>query len=167
MTVHAHRASAPTMARVAVLTISDTRDEATDTSGRAARALCTEAGHTVPHYAIVRDEPTTVREWVLARARSGEVDAIVTSGGTGIASRDRTFEALSETFERSLPGFGELFRQLSYVEIGAAAMMSRATAGVVSGVMVFACPGAEAAVRLALTKLILPELGHVVRELRR
>ncbi len=167
MSLAEHRKSAPTRLRIAWLTISDTRDEATDTAGQAARALIEAAGHENAAYHIVRDEPAEVVARVRALCESAEVDAIITGGGTGLSARDRTFEALSQLIERPMPGFGELFRMLSYDEVGAAAMLSRATAGLCRGVPIFACPGSESAVRLALGKLILPELGHVVREARR
>ena len=121
-----------------------------------------------PHIAkrqILRDEPKDVHEAVLGQV--GGVDAIITTGGTGITSRDSTYEAIAGLIEKRLDGFGELFRALSYEEIGSAAMLSRACAGVARGTVIFLLPGAENAVRLAMTKLILPELGHVVRELRR
>ncbi len=167
MSVHQHRASAPQSTRVAVLTVSDTRTADTDTSGRAARELLAAAGHTIVHYAVVRDDPSEVAARVRAWCEVDQVDAIVTNGGTGLSSRDHTYEALSALIERPMSGFGELFRMLSYAEIGAAAMLSRATAGARGRVMLFACPGSEAAVRLAVEKLIVPELGHIVRELRK
>jgi molybdenum cofactor biosynthesis protein B len=151
--------------RCFVLTISDTRTDATDTSGRAIAELLDAAGHLVTERALLRDEPREVRE--LVAARLGTVDAIITTGGTGITSRDSTYEAIDALLEKRLDGFGELFRVLSYQEIGSAAMLTRATAGVARATAVFMLPGSEHAVRLAMTKLIAPELGHVVRELRR
>jgi molybdenum cofactor biosynthesis protein B len=151
--------------RVALLTISDSRTEETDTAGRAARALVAEAGHALVDYAIVRDEPELVQAYV--RALEGRADLLVTAGGTGITARDRTFEAITGLVDRELPGFGELFRSLSFAEIGAAAMLSRAVAGTVGKMVLFCCPGSEGAVRLALTRLILPEAGHLVREVQR
>lgn len=151
--------------RCAVLTISDTRALETDVSGRAIVELLEGAGHVVAKRQILRDEPKDVRDAVLANV--GGVDAIVTTGGTGITTRDSTYEAVAGLLEKRLDGFGELFRSLSYEEIGSAAMMTRATAGVARGTAIFILPGSEHAVRLGMTKLILPELGHVVRELRR
>ena len=151
--------------RCFVLTISDTRSEATDTSGRAIAELLDAAGHVVIERALLRDEPREVRDAIAARL--GTVDAIITTGGTGITSRDSTYEAINGLLEKRLDGFGELFRVLSYEEIGSAAMLTRAAAGVARATAVFMLPGSENAVRLALTKLIAPELGHVVRELRR
>jgi len=162
-----HRARAPRTVRVFVLTVSDTRTEATDTSGQAARELCAAAGHDVVGYRILRDEPAEVRGLVAELCASGAVDAILVNGGTGLSRRDSTYEALAGLLEKQLDGFGELFRALSFPAIGPAAMLSRATAGVHAGVVVFATPGSTAAVRLALEQLILPELGHVVAEARR
>jgi molybdenum cofactor biosynthesis protein B len=165
MGVEEHRKSAVASVRCAVLTISDTRAMETDVSGRAIVELLEGAGHVVAKRQILRDDPKDVHEAVLTQV--GGLDAIITTGGTGITSRDSTYEAVVGLFEKSLDGFGELFRFLSYGEIGSAAMLSRACAGVARGTAIFILPGAENAVRLALTKLILPELGHVVRELRR
>jgi molybdenum cofactor biosynthesis protein B len=151
--------------RCFVITISDTRTEATDSSGDAIADLLRAGGHEVVGRRIVRDEPADVRDLV-QWAASG-ADVIITTGGTGITSRDSTFEAIEAVLHKKLDGFGELFRMLSYEEIGAAAMLSRASAGTLGRVAVFSLPGSEHAVRLAVTKLILPEIGHVVRELRR
>jgi molybdenum cofactor biosynthesis protein B len=165
VSVSEHRKTAVTGVRCAVLTISDTRALETDVSGRTIVELLEGAGHVVAKRQILRDNPPDVHEAVLANL--GGVDVIVTTGGTGITSRDSTFEAIAELLEKTLDGFGELFRSLSYQEIGSAAMLSRATAGIARGTAIFILPGAENAVRLGMTKLILPELGHVVRELRR
>ena len=151
--------------RCAVITVSDTRAHETDVGGRAIVELLEGAGHVVAKRQILRDEPMDVRDAVLANV--ADVDAIITTGGTGITSRDSTYEAVASIFDKHLDGFGELFRMLSYEEIGSAAMMTRATAGVARGTAIFLLPGSEHAVRLGMTKLILPELGHVVRELRR
>jgi len=165
VSVSEHRKTAVTGVRCAVLTISDTRALETDVSGRTIVELLEGAGHIVAKRQILRDNPLDVHDAVLANL--GGVDVIVTTGGTGITSRDSTFEAIAELLEKTLDGFGELFRSLSYQEIGSAAMLSRATAGIARGTAVFILPGAENAVRLGMTKLILPEIGHVVRELRR
>jgi molybdenum cofactor biosynthesis protein B len=162
-----HRAQAPGAVGCFVLTISDTRTEATDASGAAIADLLTGHGHRVLGRAILRDEPADVRALVEAQLADPAVQAIVTTGGTGLSSRDSTYEALSTLIEKRLDGFGELFRMLSYQEIGAAAMMSRAVAGTVRRRILIALPGSEAAVRLAMTRLILPELGHMVREATR
>jgi len=160
-----HRKTAVAGVRCFVLTISDTRTEATDISGRAIAELLHAAGHLVTERALLRDDPREVREAVTERL--GSVDAIITTGGTGITSRDSTYEAIEGLLEKRLDGFGELFRTLSYQEVGSAAMLSRAAAGIARSTAVFMLPGSEHAVRLAITKLIAPELGHVVRELRR
>jgi molybdenum cofactor biosynthesis protein B len=160
-----HRRAAVAAVRCAVVTVSDTRVEATDASGRAVVELLEQAGHVVESKAIVRDEVEEVR--TIVGAHLGRVDAVITTGGTGIASRDTTCDALDPLFERRIDGFGELFRALSYEEIGSAAMLSRATAGIARDTVVFVLPGSENAVRLAMTKLILPELGHLVHELRK
>jgi molybdopterin adenylyltransferase len=162
-----HRAHAPRTVRVFVLTVSDTRTAATDTSGQAARDLCAAAGHEVVGYQILRDEPAEVRALVADLGARGAADAILVNGGTGLSRRDSTYEALERLLDKRLDGFGELFRALSFAAIGPAAMLSRALAGVHAGVVVFATPGSTAAVKLALERLILPELGHVVFEARR
>jgi len=160
-----HRKDAPKSVRCFVLTISDTRTEANDTSGDAIRELLSGAGHELAGGQIVRDDPDAVRTVVTSQAANADV--IITTGGTGVTARDSTFEAISAVLTKKLDGFGELFRMLSYAEIGSAAMMSRAVAGAINRTAVFSLPGSEHAVRLAVTKLILPEIGHVVRELRR
>ena len=167
MSVQEHKAHAPAAVGCFVLTVSDTRTEANDTGGQAIRDLLQTNGHTVTGHAIVRDEPetvtTTLNRWLADEA----TQVIITTGGTGITSRDGTFEAVDGLLEKRLTGFGELFRVLSYEQIGPAAMMSRATAGRAHGKAIFVLPGSPDAVRLAMTKLILPELGHVVQQLRR
>jgi len=160
-----HRKDVPGHLRCVVLTISDSRTPETDTSGDAIVEALTSAGHRVVARQIVRDEPMLVREFVQQHAPATQV--IVTTGGTGITSRDTTFEAISGLLEKTLDGFGELFRMLSYDEIGSAAMMTRACAGTIGRTIVFALPGSHHAVILAMNKLILPEIGHVVRELSR
>jgi molybdenum cofactor biosynthesis protein B len=159
-----HRETAPKSITLAVITVSDTRTPSTDESGMLICDLCRQAGHQPVHHVVVPDEPGKVRSAVSeALARPG-VQAVLVNGGTGISGRDRTFEAISGLFELRLDGFGELFRHLSYQEIGPAAMLSRAVAGVVLGRPVFSMPGSPAAVRLAMERLILPELAHVVAE---
>jgi molybdenum cofactor biosynthesis protein B len=149
------------------LTVSDTRNEQTDAGGRAIKDLLTSAGHRVVDKIIVKDEPSQVAGRVRQQAASGEADVIITTGGTGITSRDSTFEAIDGLLEKRLPGFGELFRMLSYQDIGSAAMMSRACAGTLGKVVIVALPGSESAVRLAMTKLLLPELCHLVQQARK
>ncbi len=162
-----HRATSPASVRCYVITVSDTRTEETDTGGKAVAELLTAAGHMVVGRHIVRDEPAEVAALVALNADSDHVDVIITTGGTGITRRDSTFEAIDGLLEKRLPGFGELFRMLSYQEIGAAAMLSRACMGTCRGKIVVALPGSENAVRLALTRLLVPELGHLVNETRR
>ena len=162
-----HKARAPLSVRCFIVTVSDTRTEATDKSGRAIAELLTAAGHEVAGRAIVKDDADLVRGMLERQLASADAPVIITTGGTGITSRDSTYEAIAELLEKRLDGFGELFRFLSYQEVGSAAMLTRACAGVARGTVIFLLPGSENAVRLGMTKLILPELGHVVRELRR
>jgi len=146
-----------------VLTISDTRTMDTDTSGRAIASLLRAAGHEVVGHDVVKDEPSDVRARVEEQL-SSSAQVVITTGGTGITSRDSTIEALETLLEKRLDGFGELFRMLSYKQIGAAAMMSRATAGLARGRIIVALPGSEPAVRLAMEELVIPELGHLVQQ---
>ncbi len=162
-----HKAHAPATVRCVVCTISDSKTPETDTSGRLLQELLRGAGHEVVDYQVVRDEPGQVHAVVHRACANPAVQAVIFTGGTGITSRDRTFEAIDALLEKRLPGFGELFRMLSYQEIGPAAMLSRAQAGVRAGRLVFSVPGSPAACRLALERLILPELGHMVREVNR
>lgn len=164
MSSQEHKSAAPAQVRVFVLTVSDTRTDDNDTSGRAICDLLTAAGHKVAGKAIEKDEPARVAELVRQQAVISAVDAIITTGGTGLTSRDSTFEAIDALLTKRLPGFGELFRMLSYEDIGSAAMMSRACAGTIGKAVVIALPGAEKAVRLAMTKLVLPELTHLVQQ---
>lgn len=151
---------------IAIVTVSDTRTAETDTSGQAIRALAEEAGHTVVNYRIVKDEPVEV-EAALHDFSDSSAQMIVFNGGTGISARDRTYDVLARALEKELPGFGEIFRMLSYAEIGSAAMMSRATAGTYRGHVVVSLPGSTNAVKLAMTKLILPEIEHLAWEITR
>jgi molybdenum cofactor biosynthesis protein B len=162
-----HRAQAPTAIRCAVLTISDTRTEATDTGGAAIVSLLEAAGHVVTRRTIVRDEPADVRFWIEREVAADDARILITTGGTGITARDGTFEVASAIIEKPLPGFGEIFRMLSFQEIGPAAMLSRACAGRVGRAFLVCLPGSEHAVRLAMEKLLIPELGHLVREATR
>jgi molybdenum cofactor biosynthesis protein B len=159
-----HKAQAPASVRCFIVTISDTRTDATDTSGRAIAELLTGAGHHIVGRVIVKDDAAVVRDTIESRLVARDAQVIITTGGTGVTSRDTTFEAVDGLLEKRLDGFGELFRMLSYEQIGAAAMMSRAVAGLVNGRIVVSLPGAEAAVRLAMEKLLLPELGHLVQQ---
>ena len=162
-----HKATAPRAIGCFVLTISDSKTPETDTSGALIRERLTGAGHTVVGHAIVRDEPAEVAAVIRKRCGDPAVEAFILTGGTGVTSRDSTFEAVEALLDKRLTGFGELFRMLSYAEVGAAAMLSRAQGGVVQGRALFSLPGSPNACRLALEKLILPELGHVLREVRR
>ena len=162
-----HKASAPASVGCYVLTVSDTRTEATDTGGRAAVDLLIAAGHRVAGRTIVTDDADQVRDTIGRQLANPDVQVIITTGGTGISSRDTTYEAVCGLLWKKLDGFGELFRVLSYEQIGSAAMLSRAVAGTIAGRVVVALPGSEAAVRLALEKLVIPELGHLVREASR
>ena len=150
-----------------MLTVSDTRTAETDTSGRAIRELLEAAGHDVIASALVPDDPAQVTTIVTRQLTNPTTRVIITTGGTGITSRDGTFEAVDRLFDKRLTGFGELFRMLSFDEIGSAAMMSRAAAGTVGTRAIFVLPGSESAVRLAMTRLIVPELGHIAQQLRK
>ena len=162
-----HKARAPRSVGCFVLTISDSKTPDTDTSGALIRDLLIKAGHTVVGHAIVKDEPVLVTARVREGCADPGVQAFILTGGTGVTSRDATFEAVEALLDKRLPGFGELFRMLSFEEVGAAAMLSRAAAGVVQGRALFSVPGSPNACRLALNKLILPELGHLLGEIRR
>jgi molybdopterin adenylyltransferase len=148
-----------------VLTVSDTRTVQSDTSGLAIRDLLVSAGHHVAGYGIVRDDPSSVTRIVREQLGDNDVQVVITTGGTGISSRDGTFEAINGLFDKRLDGFGELFRMISFQEIGPSAMMTRATAGTVGRKAIFVLPGSEHAVRLGMTRLIVPELGHVMQQL--
>jgi molybdenum cofactor biosynthesis protein B len=167
MSTETHRAAAPARIRCAVLVISDTRTLDTDAGGRAIADLLTAEGHVVTERRIFKDDPAPVAGAIRQLASSGLVDTVLTTGGTGITHRDSTFEAIDGLLDKRLPGFGELFRMLSFDQVGAAAMLSRACAGTCGRTIVIALPGSEKAVRLAMTRLILPELGHLVAEIRR
>jgi len=160
MSAHTHHQHDARGVSCAVITISDTRTPETDGSGARIQELLTAHGHRVVHYEILKDEPAQISGAIGAVPAAAEV--IIVNGGTGVARRDTTYEAVSRLLEKEISGFGELFRMLSYEQIGAAAMLSRATAGVVGPHVLFSVPGSTAAVELAMTKLILPQLGHLV-----
>ena len=160
-----HKAQAPRSIGCMVITCSDTRTPETDTSGQLIRKLLQGQGHTIAAYHLVKDEAGQIQLWIARGTSNDEVQAIIINGGTGISRRDSTFEAVDEMLEKRLDGFGEIFRYLTYQEIGSPAIMTRATAGVLNGRVIFSIPGSENAVRLAMEKLILPELGHLVKEL--
>jgi molybdenum cofactor biosynthesis protein B len=168
MSTKEHKQQAPKSVNCKIITVSDTRNKETDKSGKLMIDLLTEAGHHISDYVIVKDEADFIRKEVLAGCSHPDIDAVLLNGGTGIALRDVTIETIQALFDKEIPGFGELFRLLSYQEdIGSAAILSRAAAGVIQGKVVFSTPGSTGAVRLAMSKLILPELGHVVRELQK
>jgi molybdopterin adenylyltransferase len=185
-----HRAESPDQIRIAVITISDTRTKENDTSGKTIVDMLAAAGQKVVAWEIVPDEPARIRDLIDRFITQGSgvrnqesatsiphspfptphselVDAILLTGGTGVGSRDQTFETISGMLTKTLPGFGEIFRMLSFSEVGAAAMLSRATGGLIGRTVVLAMPGSTNAVRLAMEKLIVPELRHLVREARR
>lgn len=164
---HKARSPNPASIRVALVTASDSRTPTTNEGGRLLARLFTEAGFTVVEELLLVEDPAEMRACVAALARPEIADAVLVTGGTGLGPRDRTPEAVSPLFERRLPGFGELFRMLSFRQIGAAAMLSRAEAGVVAGVPVFLLPGSPAAIELAVRELIAPELPHLIGQLRR
>lgn len=168
MSTREHKLEAPNSVNCKVITVSDTRDVETDKSGQLIIKLLEENGHQVVEYEIVKDEKTLIRSSILKGCESRTVDVVLTNGGTGIAKRDVTIEAVESLIEKEIPGFGEIFRMLSYQEdIGSAAILSRAIAGISENTAIFAMPGSSGAVKLAMEKLIISELGHVVRELRK
>ncbi len=162
-----HRAGAPQSLHLAVLTISDTRTRETDTSGALIVALAEAAGHQVAAREIVPDEPERITALLQQYGRRDDLHAVLITGGTGISPRDQTYETVSALLTRPLPGYGELFRMLSYAEIGPACMLSRAVGGLMGPLAVLVMPGSRAAVELAMNKIILPELPHLVREARK
>lgn len=166
-TTEQHRAEAPPVLRCAVITVSDTRTIETDTGGQSIIDRLAAAGHQVVGRQLVKDDPPQVRQAVVEMASQPGTDAVLLTGGTGIGSRDRTVETITELLTLQLPGYGELFRWLSYQEIGPAAMLSRALGGLYGRTVVLTMPGSPAAVRLAMEQLIIPELPHLVREARK
>ena len=164
-THHEHKSHAPRKIGCMVITCSDTRTPDSDTSGQLIQKLLKDQGHSVAAYHLVKDEPEQIKARITEGTGNDHVQAIIINGGTGISRRDSTFEAVDGMLEKRLDGFGEVFRFLTYQEIGSAAIMSRATAGIIKGRVLFSTPGSENAVRLAMEKLILPELGHLVKEL--
>lgn len=166
-TVAEHRAASPQLVRCAMISVSDTRTLDTDTGGALAIELLTSFGHEVVAREIIRDEPDAMRAVMARLAERTEIDAVLLTGGTGLGSRDLTFETISALFTKVLPGYGEIFRVLSFEEIGPAAMLSRAVGGLIGRQVVLTMPGSPAGVRLAIERLIGPELAHLVREARR
>ncbi len=162
-----HREQAPDIVGYAVLTVSDTRTPETDSSGALIRKMLSEKGYNELDYKIVPDEPDQIRTTIDTWSRNPTIDCVLSNGGTGIAKRDTTYDVISMLLEKKLDGFGEIFRQLSFQEIGAAAMLSRAVAGTYRGTLILAMPGSTNAVRLAMERLIAPELAHLVFELNK
>jgi molybdenum cofactor biosynthesis protein B len=165
--VEKHREASPGQVRVAVLTISDTRTPETDTGGNVIVELIKEAGHEIPRREIVKDDAPRIEVILQELLSDANVDAVITTGGTGISARDTTYEVVSRVIDKKLDGFGEVFRMLSYEEIGAAAILSRALAGAAGSKFVACLPGSTNAARLATEKLLVPEISHVVFELRK
>jgi molybdenum cofactor biosynthesis protein B len=161
---HHHRKEAPSRVSTAVITVSDTRTLETDTGGALTESLLEAAGHPVLSREIVADEPAQIRASLERLLGRTDLQAVILTGGTGVAPRDQTPDAVEPLLDRVVPGFGELFRFLSYEDIGSAALLSRALAGLVGGRVVFVIPGSRGAVRLAMEKLILPEIGHLAGE---
>jgi molybdopterin adenylyltransferase len=168
MSTQEHKKEAPKTIHCKIITVSDTRNKDTDKSGKLMIELLEQAGHLIVDYVIVKDEARPIQEEIKKGCAREDLDAILLNGGTGIAKRDVTIETVKGLLDKEIVGFGELFRMLSYQEdIGSAAILSRAIAGVVENKAVFSTPGSTGAVKLAMNKLILPELGHVVREIKK
>ena len=162
-----HRADAPAHVRCAVVTVSDTRTTETDTGGRALGDLLLQAGHQVLVREMIPDEPEPMRKLIGILSEREEIDVILLTGGTGLSSRDQTYETVAGLFTKLLPGYGELFRFLSYDQVGPASMFSRAVGGLLGQTVLLTMPGSPAAVELAMDKIILPEIGHLVQQARR
>ena len=168
MSYQEHQTSAERLiARVAIITLSDTRNESSDTSGASIRRLLAEAGHDCRLYRIIPDDAAGLEALLGEWTARQDIDAILTNGGTGISRRDQAVSVIERSIDTPLPGFGELFRMLSHAQIGSGAMLSRALGGVARGKLLFAMPGSSRAVELAMTQLILPELRHLLWELRK
>ncbi|WP_144547922.1 molybdenum cofactor biosynthesis protein B [Bacillus sp. X1(2014)] len=168
MSTQEHKKAAPRIIHCKVITVSDTRTKETDKSGKLMIDLLEHAGHKIVDYVIVKDEAEPIQDEIVKGCARGEIDVILTNGGTGIAKRDVTIETIEKLLDKEIVGFGEIFRMLSFQEdIGSAAILSRAIAGVVKNKAIFSTPGSTGAVKLAMNKLILPELGHVVREIQK
>jgi molybdenum cofactor biosynthesis protein B len=154
-------------ARCAIITLSDTRTPDTDTSGQTIRKLLEADGHEIATYQLIKDEPSQLEPLLDDLLSKSDIDVIITNGGTGISARDQTISSIEQVLDRPLPGFGELFRMLSFQQIGSGAMLSRATGGIARGKVIFAMPGSSKAVELAMARLIIPELKHLLRELKK
>jgi molybdenum cofactor biosynthesis protein B len=162
MTQQPHPDLTPRIVKCAIITVSDTRSQKTDRSGQILQQLLVEAGHAIIFYKILKDEPSQIKDCLEELSGRSDIEALIFNGGTGIAPRDTTYDTLEGLLEKTLPGFGEVFRALSYQEIGSRAIASRAVAGVYQGKLVFSIPGSTGAVKLAMQKLILPELVHLI-----
>jgi len=166
MSVHEHKERGKKNVRFFVVTVSDTRDESTDTSGQTIRNLLQDDQHEISGYRIVKDEPEQIENVLNEVLAKDDVDAVIVNGGTGIAPRDGTYEVVSRFLEKKLDGFGEIFRYLSYLDIGSAAIMSRAAAGSARGKVLISLPGSQGAVKLAIEKLVLGEIRHMVSQVQ-
>jgi molybdenum cofactor biosynthesis protein B len=166
MSVHEHKEKGKKSIRCFVVTVSDTRDETSDTSGQTIKQFLSDEGHQTSGYRIVKDEPLDIQALLEQALTQNDVDAVIVNGGTGISPRDGTFEVVDRFLEKKLDGFGELFRYLSYLDIGSAAIMSRAAAGTARGKVLISLPGSKGAVTLAMEKLILPEIRHMVSQVQ-
>jgi molybdenum cofactor biosynthesis protein B len=162
-----HKSQGPASVRCAVITVSDSRTLETDTGGASVVDHLMAAGHAIVHREIIPDDPVRMRPLLEALRGRDDVDAILLTGGTGITSRDQTFETVTSLLDKPLPGYGEVSRMLSYQDIGPAAILSRATGGLIGRKVLLTMPGSPAAVRLAMEKIIVPELPHLMREARR
>jgi molybdopterin adenylyltransferase len=165
--VDEHRAAAPDSLNLAVMTVSDSRTIETDTSGAQIIALAQAAGHRILERVLVPDEPERMTPLLRGYAARDELHAVLITGGTGISPRDQTYETVTALLTKPLPGYGELFRMLSYAEIGPACLLSRAVGGLIGQLVVLVMPGSRAAVELAMSRIIVPELPHIVREARK
>jgi molybdenum cofactor biosynthesis protein B len=166
MSVHEHKKKGKKSVRCFVVTVSDTRDETSDTSGQTIKQFLSDEGHQTSGYRIVKDEPLDIEALLDQALGQNDIDAVIVNGGTGISPRDGTFEVVARFLEKKLDGFGEIFRYLSYLDIGSAAIMSRAAAGTARGKVLISLPGSKGAVTLAMEKLILPEIRHMVSQLQ-
>ncbi|WP_307587596.1 MogA/MoaB family molybdenum cofactor biosynthesis protein [Paenibacillus wynnii] len=164
--VEEHRREAPKSVSCYIITVSDTRTPETDSGGDLVQTLLDEAGYIIKGRTIVKDDYEEIRELVYKNSVHSDIEAVLLTGGTGISPRDTTYEAVASLLDKSLPGFGEIFRFLSFTEdIGSAAILSRAIAGTIGNTAVFSMPGSTGAVQLAMSRIIIPELRHVMREI--
>jgi len=166
LAVHEHKKKAAKSLGIMVITVSDTRDETTDLSGQLIKEMLAEAGHRIVGYQIVKDEPKEIEDLLRQTLGRKDLEVIILNGGTGIAPRDGTYEVVERLMQKRLDGFGEIFRYLSYQDIGSAAIMSRACAGIAGDKVMISLPGSKGAVQLAMGQLVLPEMGHMVSQLR-